>query len=166
MDFWFSKKRCEQCARIENTLEADERESEKIIEQEDLSSLIADADAIFSQYIRLKYADEYGIVKCYTCDTKKHWSMMQNGHFIKRGHLRLRHDERHCRPQDAHCNEHLGGNLVVFRQRLNEEYNGLPDILEEEMRLVHKPSREELKQIIAQYTPLVKQMKAKIKPTK
>jgi hypothetical protein len=33
-------------------------------------NLIKKLDAIFSEYIRRKYADKNGIVKCYTCDKK------------------------------------------------------------------------------------------------
>ena len=101
----FSKGMCEPCARIENALAADERENDKIIQVEDLSGLIEDADAIFSQYIRLKYADSNGIVRCYTCNIAKHWTLMQCGHFAKRGNLLLRYDERNCRPQCQGCNE-------------------------------------------------------------
>ena len=30
-------------------------------------------DAVFSEYIRRKYADKNGIVSCYTCGKKKFW---------------------------------------------------------------------------------------------
>ncbi len=139
-----------------------EKENDKIVQEEDLSDLIADADAIFSQYIRLKYADSKGIVKCFTCNTFKHWTLMQCGHYIKRGHLYLRWDERNTRPQDSDCNEFKNGNIPVFTERLNAERNGITDILHEEMRIVHKPTREEIRQIISQYTPMVKQLKTKL----
>ena len=56
--YWFSKKRCADCARIEDTLKKMEKGNEKIIQEEDLGSLIEDADTIFSQFIRLKYTDK------------------------------------------------------------------------------------------------------------
>jgi len=159
----FSKGRCEPCARIENTLANDEKESEKIIQEEDLSGLIQDADAIFSQYIRLKYADKRGMVKCFTCDTVKHWTMMQNGHYIKRACLQLRFDERNCRPQDYHCNVELYGSLPIYTFNLEQESPNVTTILTEEMRLVYKPSREEIRQIISEYTPKVKLLKQKLR---
>lgn len=160
---WFSKKRCQQCATIEDVTKRMEKESEKVIDEEDLWDLIHDADAIFSQYIRLKYADEKGIVKCYTCNTKKHWTLMQNGHYMKRGNLYLRHDERNCRPQDKYCNEDLGGNMPEYTKRLDAECKGLPDLLRADAVLVHKPSRDEIRQVIQEYAPKVKFLKSKLK---
>ena len=160
----FSKGRCNDCARIEDTLARDEKEVEKLIEVEDLSGLIQDADAIFSQYIRLKYADEKGMVKCFTCDVVKHWTLMQNGHYIGRSCLVLRHDERNCRVQDSGCNEYKSGNLPIFTANLEKETPGITSILTEEMRLVHKVTRDELRQVISEYTPKVKLLKSKIIP--
>ncbi len=161
--FWFSKKRCQTCTKMEETQKKMEKESDKIIQEEDLGDLIADADAIFSQYIRLKYADKDGIVACFTCGNKKHWTLMQNGHYIKRGHLCLRFDERNCRPQDHDCNEFKAGNLAEYTTRLEKEKPGITDILKEEMRLVHKPTREEIRLIINEYHPKVKALKQKLK---
>ena len=49
-------------------------------------TLVKKLDAVFSEYIRRKYADKNGIVKCYTCNKKAYWKGegMQNGHFISR----------------------------------------------------------------------------------
>lgn len=159
---WFSKKRCATCAKVEDVQKRMEKETEKMIEVGDLGDLIADADAIFSQYVRLKYADKNGIVACFTCGNKKHWTLMQNGHYVKRGHLYLRWDERNCRPQDSDCNEFKNGNLPEYAARLEKECKGITEILLAEMRLVHKPSREEIRSIISEYTPKVKTLKLKL----
>jgi len=159
---WFSKKRCQNCARIEDTQRKMDVQAEKEILEEDLSDLITDADTIFSQYIRLKYADDKGAVACYTCGVVKHWSMHQCGHFIKRSNIYLRFDERNARVQDFDCNISLHGNMAEYSKRLDEECKGLPDILRAESLLVHKVSREELRAVIAEYGPKVKMMKAKV----
>jgi ribosomal protein L37E len=161
--YWFSKQRCSDCARVEDTMKRMEAESERVIEEEDLSGLIEDADIIMSRYIRLKYADKDGLVKCYTCDVKKHWSLMQAGHYVKRANLYLRWDERNLRPQESYCNEYLHGNMAEFTKRLDQECKGLPDILRADAVLVHKPTREEIRQIISEYTPKVKFLKSKLK---
>lgn len=137
--------------------------SERAIEEDNLQDLIKDADAIFSKYIRLKYADEDGMVACYTCGNKKHWTLQQNGHFIPRANIFLRYDERNCRPQDSDCNEYKRGNMSVFNQKLEEERPGIVDILREEAALVHKTTREELRQLISEYSIKVKQLKSKLK---
>lgn len=163
IDYHFSRGRCAQCAKVEDFTIRLEKESEKIIKEEDLQDLILDADAIFSQYVRLKYSDKRGFVTCYTCPTNKHWTLMQNGHFVKRAHLYLRFDERNCRVQCSGCNEIQQGNMAVYYTKLDQECKGLPDLLRSDSMLVHKPTREEIRQIIAEYTPKVAALKKQLK---
>ncbi len=141
-DYAFSKGRCKQCATIEDALvrmsKADESDNE-------YGDLIKDCDTLFSKYIRLKYADKNGEVKCFTCDTKKHWTLMQNGHYVPRANMFLRLDERNCRPQCEYCNCHKHGNLLIFANNLELEYKGITEILYEEAKTIYKYTREELK---------------------
>lgn len=156
----FSKGRCEQCSKVESVLKRSEASESGHIDQEDLKSLLSDADAIFSQYIRLKYADDNGWVKCYTCPTVLFWKEIENGHFKKRGNLLLRLDERNCRPQCPSCNGGKDGNLGVYRSNLEIEKPGLPDVLDAESLEVYSPTRQEIKSIIAKYSPLVSRLKS------
>lgn len=78
-------------------------------------------DTVFSQYIRQKYADEDGMVKCYTCSTVKHWKEMQNGHWIPRHNLATRFDENNCRVQCVACNMFQKGMPDVFAVNLIKE---------------------------------------------
>jgi len=160
--FWFSRQRCQPCSTREDTLKRMEKETDKMIVEEDLSGLIEDADRIFSQYIRLKGTDEKGIAPCYTCGDKKHWTILQSGHFIKRSHLYLRWDERNVKIQCQCCNEMKHGNMAEYSKRMEQECKGIVEILHSEMRLVHKPSRDEIRAVIAEYTPKVKALKQKI----
>lgn len=111
-------------------------------------ALMNDLDWVFSRIVRMGAADKHGYCECYTCGNKKHWSLQQCGHFIKRGNTQIRWDFRNARVQDKNCNENLGGNLEVFEKRLNEEYPSLPDQLKEIAREPYKWSREELKQLL------------------
>lgn len=162
---WFSRKRCQSCATIEDTQKRMQEENEKVIDEEDLSGLLADADAIFSQYIRLKYANERGMVKCFTCPTVKYWTMVDNGHYVKRGHLMFRLDERNCRPQCKDCNgdQKTNGKQHIFAENLEKESPGVAEYLMDERKLVYKPTREEIRQIISEYTPKVKFLKSQLK---
>ena len=156
-DFAFSKGRCKQCATVEDTLirmnAADESDDE-------FGDLIKECDALFSKYIRLKYADKQGMVKCFTCDTVKHWTQMQNGHYVGRASMFLRFDERNCRPQDEYCNCHKHGNLLVFAKNLELEHNGITEILYEEAKTIYKYSREELRQLKNELTRKIKLLQA------
>ncbi len=161
--FIFSKGRCADCARIEDTGKKIEAESEKMIQKENLSDLIAQADRIVSRYVRLKAASRDGICKCYTCDKEQHWSMCDAGHYLKRGHLFLRFDvERNLRVQCKECNQVKGGNMAEFSRRLEKENPGLTDFLKEEAALVYKPTREEIRAIISEYTARVREIKIKL----
>lgn len=78
-------------------------------------------DAVFSKYIRHKYADEKGYVKCYTCSTIKPINKMQNGHWIPRNNLATRFSEDNCRPQCVACNMFQKGKPDVFAVNLIQE---------------------------------------------
>lgn len=78
-------------------------------------------DSIFSQYIRRKYADENGMVKCYTCPRIFHWKEIQNGHFISRSYLATRFDENNCRPQCVGDNIFGHGRPLDFEENLKKE---------------------------------------------
>lgn len=82
------------------------------------AKLKKDFDALFSQYIRRKYANEEGMVKCYTCSTIKHWKEIQNGHWIPRNNLATRFSEDNCRPQCVACNMFQHGMPDVFAVNL------------------------------------------------
>lgn len=144
----FSKGRCQSCATIETTLARMEEETEQTIKEEGLQDLIKEADTVFSRWLRLSSADSDGNVSCYTCGVIKHWTLQQNGHYVKRGNLFLRFDPRNCRVQCEGCNVYKDGNYAEYTKRLESEQPGITSILYEEGNLVYKYSRLELKQLI------------------
>jgi hypothetical protein len=89
------------------------------------SKLKKKLDAIFSQYIRQKYADEKGYAQCYTCPTKKHWKEMQCGHFVSRSQMATRFSEDNCRVQCIGCNVFGGGRVTIFANNLEREIAGI-----------------------------------------
>lgn len=152
--FIFSKGRCQECAKIEGAAKNDEKEH-----QIEFATIVADLDLVFSRYIRHKYANKDGLVKCYTCDSLEPVNMMTNGHYISRSHMYLRWDERNCRPQCDTCNCRKHGNIAVYTKLLEEENPGITDILLEESRMPYKWSREELLSMIGDYSKRLKQLK-------
>ena len=72
-------------------------------------ALIQDLDYVFSRIVRLQAADSLGNCECYTCNSLKHWSLQQCGHYVPRGNMALRWDFRNCRVQCKNCNEALWG---------------------------------------------------------
>jgi len=65
--------------------------------------LIQELDTIFSRYIRMKESID-GVARCVTCGTRDSWKMMDNGHYIVRGKIGTRFDERNCHVQCRRCN--------------------------------------------------------------
>lgn len=127
-------------------------------ELEPVKILIDDLDIIFSQLIRLKDADDFGMVKCYTCEEVKHWKQMQCGHFVPRAEMPTRFSEKNCRPQCKTCNEDKRGNLIVFGEQLEAEEPGIVEILHEQSRCVQGYCRDELKVLVVDTTRRVKKL--------
>lgn len=83
--------------------------------------LIAEADKLFSLYIRISSADWRGYGKCYTCGKIEHYKKLQCGHFISRSSHNLRFDERNVRTQCVSCNVFKNGNYIEYTTRLQKE---------------------------------------------
>lgn len=156
--FWFSKKRCKDCARQEDS--KDEVETE---EGESMSYLIDDLDTLCSLIVRMSAADKEGYARCYTCSTRLQWTHLQNGHYISRKSAFLRWDFRNLRPQCPYCNTAKHGNLAEYGKRLENESPGITEILLEESRIVHKWSREELKNMAIEFNKQLVVLKNKFK---
>lgn len=121
-------------------------------------NLVKKLDTIFSEYIRRKYSDKNGIVKCYTCNKKAYWKGegMQNGHFISRASRILRWDENNCRPQCYACNCMRYGQNYIFAMNLNKEfgYDIASELLRKSKKIL-KLSNDELISLINKYKNLV-----------
>ena len=63
------------------------------------------ADEAFSDYIRLSYSNENGIVSCSTCDFRDLWKYLDNGHYRSRDARSTRWYEKNCSPQCRACNK-------------------------------------------------------------
>lgn len=169
-DFNFSKGRCKQHATIEDTNKRVEKyEAEQLgrnDEEESRTNLIEDLDAVVSRYIRLKYANEAGLVSCYTCGTVKHFTKMQCAHYIGRAAMATRFLESNLRCCCPYCNENLNGNLEVYRENLNKELDGLADWLQEQAREITKPTKYDLRELLISYRHKLKFVESKLSNTK
>lgn len=81
----------------------------------------AKAWSAFSIYIRTKYADEDGLVACYTCGKRMEIKKMQAGHGIGGRNNAILFEERVVRPQDVGCNIYGRGQYQVFTRKLIQE---------------------------------------------
>lgn len=121
----------------------------------------AKLDKVFSEYIRLKNANDIGFCRCVTCGKYYHWSKIQNGHYMSRRYMSTRYSEMNCHPQCMPCNVMQHGNIPQYRMWLVKEYG------EEKVRQLEttalaqtvKFSDWEYKNLIDYYTKLVKALK-------
>ena len=150
LEYIFSHGECKGCATIKSTQKRQQK-YEQETEDESLQNLISDLDAVFSLYIRHKYANDKGIVKCFTCPKELHVSQIQNGHYTSRSHYGLRFLENNAKPQCPSCNSNHETNIEPFKTALEKEQPGITEWLEEQARQVYKPTRDEIKQLLAEY---------------
>ena len=142
---------------------------QKMDGKEDAASrqnLINDLDWTFSRIVRLRAADAYGNCECVTCGTKKHWSLIQAGHYQKRGNMGLRFDFRNVRCQCKNCNEVKGGEISAFSGYLDREQPGLSETLANEARIVFSYGISELKELLLDFRAKLKPLEAKFSKPK
>lgn len=153
--FWFSKKRCQQCAKVE-----DFHAKEAQLQQEDdgLPELIDRLDGLVSKYIRFSAPmNVQNEIECYTCGDWRARMVMDAGHYITRNCMYLRFDtSRNLRPQCHLCNRAKYGMAPAFGKRLELDMPGVTEILLEESRIIYKWTREELRSLITDYTQKLK----------
>jgi hypothetical protein len=89
------------------------------------SSVVKKLDAVFSLYIRQKYANLDGLVECFTCERPYDIKKIQCGHFMSRANYSTRWDEDNCRPQCYGCNVMQQGRQYLFGLGLNRDRMGL-----------------------------------------
>lgn len=85
-------------------------------------------DRIFSQYIRLRDADNNGNIQCYCCGKILPWKESENMHFIPRQHMSLRFSEINCHAGCTRCNHFLNGNIEMYTIHMKKDYG--EDIVE------------------------------------
>jgi len=122
------------------------------------SKLVKKLDNIFSQYIRLREADNTGFVECFTCGKRSHWKRgMQAGHFQSRRHYATRWDERNVQNQCVGCNMFKGGEQFLFAKALDNKYHeGLSDELYVTAQTTVKFSNLDIELLITKYQYIVK----------
>ena len=128
-----------------------------------ISKLKKELDTIFSVYIRLREANEYGMCQCFTCGKVGHYKTggMQNGHFQSRKHMATRFSEDgNCEVQCVGCNIFKSGMQWKFGMNVDVKYGeGRAEELEFLARTTLKISRVEYEQQIRYYKLIVENLK-------
>lgn len=80
------------------------------------------ADRVFSEYVRLFYADDYGYVRCFTSWVRLFRTDAQCWHYRSRDYLKYRFDIRNCHPQSQKDNVLLSWNYRDYHKNMVAEY--------------------------------------------
>lgn len=126
------------------------RAAQKRRELETVPELIKKAQAAFNRFIRLRDAGK----PCISCGKPLGGepNSYDAGHYRSVGAAaHLRFDEANCHGQCKHCNNHLSGNVVMYRMGLIERI-GLPELEQlESDNTPQKWDKDGLRELIAKY---------------
>jgi Bacteriophage Lambda NinG protein len=158
------QKTCEnpKCVLANRELEKKKEDKKWIADKKESLKTTSDwlqlLQTVFNTYIRLRDKD----LPCISCDTTKTDIQYCAGHYFTRGAFpNLRVDEDNVHKQcNEHCNNKLSGNLLEYRPRLIarigiDRFNALEERKQTELKL----SLPEIKEKIAYYKDLIKQLK-------
>ena len=125
-----------------------------------VSKLKKELDKWFSLYIRLREANEYGMVQCFTSGRVYHYKKIHAGHFMSRRHLSTRWCETNVQPQSAADNLFGQGEQFKFGLNLDGKYGeSTAEELQYKSRTTLKISRVEYEEKISYYKSLVDKLK-------
>lgn len=120
----------------------------------------AKLDRVFSQFIRLRDADENGYGRCISCGKVVFWKDADCGHYVNRKHLSLRWSEVNCNIQCRSCNRFDEGNLPAYGIALQKKHgDGIIAQLLAAKHATAKHSEVELKATTIYYEKAVKRLR-------
>ena len=117
-------------------------------------------DRVFSQFIRLRDADNDGYCICCSSGVRVHWEECDAGHFISRRHLSTRWCEMNVHAQSRYDNRFNQGNAHGYAQFMLNRYG--PTVFDDLERLkntTRKYTKLELKIMADNYKHKIKQLK-------
>ena len=113
-------------------------------------------DKPFHAYIRRRDADnDSGYCQCISCDKPIHFTESDAGHFISRGKLATRWDERNVNAQCRKCNRFEFGRQFEYSLKIGTE---LSEVLLQESRATFKLMDFEYQEIFETYRDKLKEL--------
>tara|TARA_R110000782_G_scaffold6635_2_gene22774 strand:- start:167 stop:568 length:402 start_codon:yes stop_codon:yes gene_type:complete len=114
-------------------------------------------DKPFHEYIRRRDADDdSGYCQCISCDKPIHFSESDAGHFISRGKLATRWDERNVNAQCRKCNRFEYGRQFEYSLKIGTE---LAEQLLQDSRSTFKLMEHEYLEIFEKYRDKLENIK-------
>lgn len=150
---WSARIKAEKVRQVKERRET----KEKLAQLKSKSAFAREAQSAVNQFIRLRDA----ALPCISCG-RYHQGAYDAGHYLSRGaRPELRFDELNIHKQCVPCNQHLSGNVVLYRINLLEKI-GTDGVAY--LEGPHEPKKytiDDLKAIKADYTARVRELKAR-----
>ena len=125
-----------------------------------IAMLRNDVAGLVQRLVRLKAADQNGMVKCWTCPEVRHWTEMQGGHFIERTKTATKMLEENIHPQCPGCNMFgmkKASTVLAYRREMVLWYGeDFVQWLEAESKRSVRHTRQELQSLISDYSKQIK----------
>lgn len=124
------------------------------------------AATLLQKLVRLKAADDNGMVSCVTCGVWRHWKDMQGGHFIGRRSTKWKLVEENCHPQCVGCNgflmNHGNGKQIYTAWMIDMYGRELVDHMLATCGETKKYTRSEVAEIVADFKAQIKEQEARV----
>lgn len=126
--------------------------------QKTIAKLVDEAAVLTQLKVRLKAADEYGMVVCVTCGCRRRYNDdMQGGHFISRGKVATKILEENIHPQCSGCNMPGAGVEAAYGLWMLDYYG--KEFIEE----LHVTSRQVKKYLRQEIMDIISELKVEVK---
>lgn len=126
------------------------------------SSTLNKLDNAFSEYIRLRDADDNGYIRCCTCNKPMFWKYAQDGHYLDRGFTATRYcvKNNHSQCNDCNCFSQKDDMLDAYEEFLINKYGeGIIEELEALKKTTCKISEREAQEMIKEFRYKIKILK-------
>lgn len=115
---------------------------------------------IYSEYIRIRDADENGYCTCITSGRLIHWKLCDAGHFISRRHKATKFHEQNVNAQGRFDNRFNAGNQYAYSKAIDQKYGpGTADKILVMSRMTCKRDQFEIDVMTKYYKKLVDELK-------
>ena len=131
--------------------------------QKSIAKLVDEAAVLLQLLVRLKAADEHGMVNCVTCGARKHYKEVDGGHSISRRHVATKLMEEVVNPQCKQCNGFKGGAYGEYTLYMIDTHGrDFVDWLNIEKHKPKKYYRDEIEEIKAGFRTRIKEQEDRI----
>ena len=118
-------------------------------------------DRLFSQFVRIRDADDHGNIVCASCNVVLPWKKSHAGHFISRSCHSVRWNEQNVNGQCPKCNLWSQGQQYAHSLTIDKKYGeGTAERLYRESKKTKQYTEADYEILIEEYKEKVKQLKA------